>query len=74
MRHVKPVATVIGGAILAAWIPFWTFVSAVSTVDFMRTASGHPSIGTFFLPRGIADGVTVVGFGVIIFAFVLLAR
>src|SRR6202162_6461565 len=52
---------VIGGAILAAWKPFWSSLSALSTFDFMRTAGGHPSIGLLFLPTGLADIVTVLG-------------
>ena len=69
-----PIATMIGGGILAAWIPFWTLVSTLSTFDFMRTASGHPSIGTFFLPSGLSNGVIVLGIFVMVFAFVRLAR
>ncbi len=69
-----PVTTMIGGAILAAWIPFWQFVSALSTIDLMRTSTGRPSIGTFFLPRGLADGLTVSGIALMVFAVVLLAR
>jgi len=63
----------IGGAVLAAWIPLWNFISFVSTVDFMRTSSGRPGIGTLFLPRGIADGATVLGIGGMVYAFILLA-
>ena len=59
---------------LAAWIPFWTFASAVGTKDFFGTSSGHASIGSFFLPRGVADGLTVVGIGVMIYAFIGLER
>jgi len=40
----------------------------------MRTSSGHPGIGTFFLPRGLADALTVVGVGVMVYAFILLSR
>lgn len=69
-----PIITMIGGAILAAWIAFWRFVSALSTVDLMQTSTGRPSIGTFFLPRGLADGLTVLGVGLMVFAFLLLAR
>jgi len=74
VRNRHPVSTMIGGGILAAWIPFWNFVSTLSTIDLMRTAGGHPSIGTFFLPRGIADGLTVLGIGVMIRAFITQAR
>ena len=63
----------IGGAILAAWIPFWQFLSALSTLDLMRTSGGHPSIGTFFLPKGLADGLTVLGIGMMVYAFTLLS-
>ena len=63
----------IGGSILAAWIPFWTFLSALSTVDFMRTSTGQPSIGTMFLPVGISSGFTVLGISVMVLAFVRLA-
>jgi hypothetical protein len=61
---------VIGGGILAAWIPFWRFVSFLSSFDFMRTASGRPSIGTFFLPSGLADGLWIVGIAMIVFVVV----
>jgi hypothetical protein len=64
----------VGGAVLAAWIPFWTFASALSTLDFMRTSGGHPSIGTFYLPAGISAGLTVVGIGVMVYAFILLSH
>lgn len=69
-----PIVTMIGGGILAAWNPLWAFVSALSTFDFMTTSGGHPGIGTFFMPRGMADGITVVGIGVMVFAFILLSR
>jgi hypothetical protein len=71
-RH--PIATMIGGAILAAWIPFWTFASGLSTIDFMRTSGGHPSIGTFYLPAGISAGLSVLGIGVMVYAFILLSK
>ncbi len=73
MRKRDPVPTMIGGVILAVWIPFWNFLSALSTIDFMRTSGGHAGVGTFFLPRGIADGLTVLGIGVMAYAFVQLA-
>jgi hypothetical protein len=69
-----PIVTMIGGGILAAWNPLWAFISALSTFDFMTTSGGHPGIGTFFMPRGMADGITVVGIGVMVFAFILLSR
>ena len=71
-RH--PIGTMVGGAILAAWIPFWTFLSGLSTIDFMRTSSGRPSIGTFYLPASLSAGLSVVGTGVMVYAFVLLYR
>lgn len=64
----------IGGAILAAWTPFWTFASTLGTLDFMRTSSGQPSIGNFFLPPGISSGLNVVGIGVMVCAFIQLAH
>jgi len=68
MENRRSFLTMFGGAILAAWIPFWKFVSALGTFDLMRTASGHPSIGMFFLPAGLADGLTVVGIGMIVYS------
>src|ERR1039458_2089809 len=64
----------VGGAILAAWIPFWTFLSGLSTIDFMRTSSGRPSIGTFGVPPSISAGFTVAGICAMVWAFVLLSR
>src|SRR3954452_25407650 len=64
----------IGGAALAAWIPLWNFISVVSTIDFVRVNGGRSSIGTFFLPRGIADITTVLGIGVMVYAFILLSK
>lgn len=63
----------IGGGILAAWTPFWTGLSALSTLDFMRTSTGQPSIGTMFLPVGVSSGFTVLGIFVMVFAFIRLA-
>jgi hypothetical protein len=74
MPRKHPVITMIGGAILAAWIPFWRFLSVLSTIDFMRTSTGRPSLGTFFLPHGVADGITVLGLGVMVYAFMVQAR
>ena len=71
-RH--PVGTMIGGALLAAWIPFWTFLSGLGTIDFMRTSGSRPSIGTFYLPPAISAGLTVVGIAVMVYAFVLLSE
>jgi len=64
----------VGGVILAAWTPFWAFVSGLSTIDFMRTSTGRPSIGTFYLSPTLSAGLNVVGFGVIVYAFILLSR
>jgi len=70
----NPIAIIVGGAILAAWTPFWTFVSGLSTIDFMRTSSGRPSIGTFYLSPTLSSGLNVAGLGVIVYAFILLSR
>jgi hypothetical protein len=60
----------IGAGIIAAWGPFWRAVSFLSSIDFMRTASGRPGIGTYFLPPGLADLLMVVGIGLMVFVFV----
>jgi hypothetical protein len=64
----------IGGGILSAWTPFWKFLSFLSTVDFMRTAGGHPSIGTLLLPPGLAGCITVIGIAVMVGAFLSFDR
>lgn len=72
MKHSVP--TMIGGGILAAWMPLWRFISTLSTFDFMQTSAGRPSIGTFFLPPGLAHSITVLGIAVMVGAFIVLAR
>jgi len=63
-----------GAVLLAAWIPLWTFISTLSSFDFLMTSTGRPSVGTFFLPRGLADGVTVAGIVVMVWAVIARTR
>lgn len=68
-RH--PVVTMICGSALFAWVPFRR---AICALGLMRISGDHPSIGTFFLPTGLADILTVVGIGVMVYAFIQIAN
>ncbi len=68
--RIKSIAQICGAALLIGWQKLWAVISALSTLDFMRTASGHPSIGTFFMPVALADAINLFGLTILIYLMI----